>query len=567
MYANTFNHGFVLDDDVVFLKNRYVQSGIAGIPDIIGHGFLHGFNQKNDQSYRPVVLINYAIEKSLFGNNPKAHHRLNVLYYAILCCLVFLFLQLLFKAEGPWLSFWISLLFVLHPIHTEVVANIKGRDDILHSIFLLLSFINALRYVDGRKTNFLVLALCCYFLALLSKEIAVTFVLLLPLTLWVFRGMELGKMLKVTSYFAGAVVLYFILRNAILDTITFEEKMKVINNSLAAAPTYPDQLATTFVIFWNYVKLLFYPHPLAWDYSYPHFPIVSFSNPLVILIVSGFLSALIFGLLKLKVKNKLAYCLFFFLISFSIVSNFFVLIGSTLGERFLFLPSIAFCMFLVLGMDQLINASKAKNKSKILPTLMVVIAVLYSFKTIDRNKDWVSNEQLFISGAAATPNNSRAISALGTVYRERGERSTNQQEQLRNYQAAIQYYSKSIELYPQNMDSHYNLGVVYMNSNQLENAKVAFSNAIQIEPNYMNALNNLGVIYFNEQNYSAAEQYFLKCLQLNASFQNAHANLGAVYHNLGDRQKAEQYYRSALQLNANDQNTRANLNKLVGVTD
>ena len=563
VYANTFQHDFVLDDDVVFLQNRFVQEGVSAIPEIITHGFLYGYNERNDQSYRPLVLINFAAEKSIFGNNPKALHRLNVLYYGILCCLLFAFLLQLFQEQKVQLLFWISLLFALHPIHTEVVANIKGRDEILHAIFLILSFRYAFLALDSNNDKKWYFSLLFFFLALLCKEMAVTYILLLPLTFWVFREIEFKQILRHLGKYIIVLIAYFLLRNAILDTITFGEKMKVINNGLTAATTYLDQLATTILIIGNYIKLLFYPHPLAWDYSYPHFPIVSFSNMKVLLITFGLIGAGVLSVIALQKKNKVAYGFLFFAITFSIVSNVFILIGSTLGERFLFFPSIGFCIFLVLGIDKLLDMGGLKNKKVALLTLFGLISIAYFAKTIDRNKDWSNNESLFISGAEATPNNTRAVSALATVYRERGEKSRNQQEQLRNYQLAIEYYKRSVELYYENSDSHYNLGVVYMNTNQNQLAKESFEVTIGIDSIYVNAINNLGVIYFRESNYFEAEKLFLKCLSIYPEMYNSIANLGAVYHNLGDRQKAEFYYRKALELNPQDQNTRNNLNKLL----
>lgn len=560
-YFNTAKHDFVLDDDVVFIKNSFVQEGVSAIPDILSHGFLYGFNQKNDQSYRPLVLINFAIEKSIFGNNSSALHILNMLYYALLCCILFNFLSLLFKQEQPWIAFWITLLFIVHPVHTEVVANIKGRDEILHAIFLILSFTYALKYVDEQKARPIAFSLLFFFCALLCKEMAVTYIALLPLTLWVFRDLKIKQIAITTSYFGGVLLAYFLLRNAILDTITFEEKMKVINNGLAAAENYPDQLATTFLIFGNYVKLLFFPSPLSWDYSYPHFPIVSFGNPTVIVVLIALLTIGVIALLKLPAKSKIAYTFFFFIISFSIVSNFFILIGSTMGERFLFFPSIAFCIFVVLVLKMLTEKMK-KNKTNVLTATVLLISIAFMLKTIDRNKDWENNISLFLAGAEATPNNSRAISALATVHRLSGEQSKTQADQLKYYTKAINAYKRSIQLLPGNSDAHYNLGVVYMATGQDDKAKVSFQNVINLEPTNVNALNNLGVIYFRSFQFQQAIPLFEKCLEVNPNFQNAIANLGAVYHNEGNLGKAQQYYLRALELNPNDVNTRNNLGKL-----
>lgn len=561
VYSKTFEHDFALDDDVVFLNNRFVQKGIKALPDIVSHGFLYGYNGKNDQSYRPLVTANFAIDRTLFGNKPGVHHKLNALYYAILCCILFNFLQILFQNNQVWITFWISLLFVLHPIHTEVVANIKGRDDLLHGIFLLLSFTALLKYHDRKEITQLIAGLFTYFLALLCKEIAVTFIALLPLTLWFFREIELKRLFTLTGYVGVILIAYLLIRNGILDTIAFEEKMSVINNGIAAASNPAERYATTLFIFAHYIKLLIFPSPLTWDYSYPHFPIVNFSNTTVILSLIVLLVIGVASVWGIRTKNKYAFAFLFFIISFSIVSNFFVLIGATLGERFLFFPSIAFCCVIVWTIQEGVNFIKTR-KQVITTSLLIIICLGYTYKTWDRSGEWKNNDSLFISGAKATPNNSRAIAALGSISMKKAERSMNQQEQINNYNKAIEYYSKSVNLLPSNFDSHYNLGVIYMATGNANQAKISFENALKYSPRMTAALNNLGVLYFNIRNFTEAKKYFEQCLSIDANFQQALANLGAIHHNLGELELARQYYNRALELNPNDQNSINNLKRL-----
>src|ERR1035437_6866636 len=97
LYANTLNHGYVLDDDVVYLKNKDVQAGLRGIPGILHHSFIYGFTGHNDQSYRPVVLVIFAIEKDFFGNNPHTGHFINILLFGLSCILLFRLMKQLFQ--------------------------------------------------------------------------------------------------------------------------------------------------------------------------------------------------------------------------------------------------------------------------------------------------------------------------------------------------------------------------------------------------------------------------------------------------------------------------------------
>lgn len=561
-YGNTLKNGFVLDDDVVFLQNRYVQEGISAIPDILSHGFLYGFNERNDQSYRPLVLIDFAIQKSFFGNNPTVLHFFNVLYFSLLCCLLFYFLKQLFRKSSPWIAFFITLLFVLHPIHTEVVANIKGRDELIHAIFLLGSFVAAFKSIDTKNKTWLAVSIISFFMALLSKEMAITYLGLLPLCVWFFRSIDLRQLVKLMLPYGAVLLAYFLIRNAILDTITFEDKMTVINNTLAAANSLPERIATNLIIFANYIKLLFYPHPLAWDYSYPHFRIMSFNEPIVILMGIALLVLGVLAIFGIKSKNKFAFTFLFFIFSFSIVSNFFILIGSTLGERFLFFPSIAFCIFIVLTIQWVLDKLKYKKQVRTLGLGVLAIGLLYTVKTISRNQEWKNNLTLFESGVKATPNNSRAISALASAYRNRAEAAKNQEIKLQNYNLAKTGYQKSVALYPKNTDSWYNLGVVQMNIDEREQAKKAFRRTIELDPYHISARNNLGVIYFQNKNFQAAAEQFRNCLKINNNFQSAYANLGAVYHNLGDYDQARTNYNKALALNPSDRTSLNNLQRL-----
>ncbi|MBL4707601.1 MAG: tetratricopeptide repeat protein [Flavobacteriales bacterium] len=390
---------------------------------------------------------------------------------------------------------------------------------------------------------------------------AVTYVVLLPLTFWFFKSLKLIDIGKLIAYLSGVLLVYFLVRNAVLDTITFGEEMSILNNGLAAAENYSDQLATTFFIFGHYIKLLCFPSSLAWDYSFPTFEIVSFNNLQVLSVVSFLLVAGILSLIYFRTKSIFIYSFLFFIITFSIVSNFFILIGCTLGERFLFFPSIGFCILVVYSLEKLTKQIQANNKN-ILVVFLLVVSSLYAFKTIDRNKDWANNYSLFISGEVVTPNNSRAVGAVGSMYRELAEQSKSQQEQFKNYKKSIQYYQKSVNLLPSNSDSYYNLGVVYMATQQFLLAEQSFNSAIQSSPNMAGAYNNLGVIYFDKKNYETAKEYFTKCLESDPNFQNAIANLGAVYHNTGQLELARQFYIKALKLNPNDVNSRNNLNNL-----
>lgn len=131
IYSNTLNNEFAGDDPLVVSKNQYVQKGFGGIKDIFTTTLTEEYTGVKDFGYRPVPLAMFAIEKDIIEENSIGHHWMQVLLYGLSCVITFLILQRMLKSLGQWPIITATLRFIVHPIHTEVVANIKSRDEIL----------------------------------------------------------------------------------------------------------------------------------------------------------------------------------------------------------------------------------------------------------------------------------------------------------------------------------------------------------------------------------------------------------------------------------------------------
>ena len=195
IYGNTINHEFVMDDSLYIVNNKVVQN--HQWENIFTKSSTWGNDGVNDGAYRPIVLASFVLDHVFFGDKPSGYHVIQIVLYAVLCVLIFVFLRKLLKSENLWIPTIITLLFVAHPIHTEVVANIKSRDEILGMLFLIISGIAFLNYIkastidlknkksviedDSKQSiSWLFLSIMAYFLALLSKETYVALLLLFP---------------------------------------------------------------------------------------------------------------------------------------------------------------------------------------------------------------------------------------------------------------------------------------------------------------------------------------------------------------------------------------------------
>jgi hypothetical protein len=562
LYANTLKHDYSLDDDIYTKKNRFIQEGFSALPDIFNKGSLVGFNNANESNYRPLVLLNFMISTSFFGNNPHVEHFFNVVFYGLSCVMLLLVLQKMFKKYNPLVPLAITLVFVFHPVHTEVVASIKSRDEILGWLFGVSSFYYLLCYAENVRLNKnLIWSVAFFFSSILFKENSLTFIIIIPLLLYFFTDLPVKKIASIFAPFGVLILIYMAVRASTLDNITFKDKIIIMNNGLMAAKTTGDMLATNFVILGKYIWLLVFPVDLTWDYSYAQVPIVSFSNWKALLSIALYLGMGAYVLLRFKHKDVYVFAILFFLITIFLSSNLVVKIGATMGERFLFAPSLGFCIALVLILFEVLKIDPAApnwpNKSTLFALLGGVL-FLYSFKTVDRNKVWKNNFELFNSGLEVSTGSARAHFAVASECRVKGEGEPDQVKRGEYFKKSVEEYYKGIAIYADDAEVWYNLGVTYFDMGDTANARKVYAKALELRPNYSMALNNTGVLYFNLKNYDKALKCFTKILETDTNFLDAYGNIGAAYHNTGNYQLAVKFYEKALQRNPNNKSMLSN---------
>lgn len=423
LYANTLGHRYAFDDAVVLTKNTHVQRGIAGIPALLSQDTISGFLKTETRlsggRYRPLSLITFAIERSLFGSDhPVISHVINLLLYAMTGVLLYSVLLSLLGEERRVLVFLATLLFLAHPLHTEVVANIKGRDELLAFALALSSTWLLLK--DQR-----IFASSVFFLSLMAKENAITLLAVLPPALMLFRGLTLREASIRSIPWLVAAVVFIALRIPIVGFLGDRGSTSLLNDPFAEADAAA-KFATIALTLGHYFYLLLVPHPLICDYSYNQVPLVGWSHPVAILSLVAHLAIAIFAIRK---RGGIGLLILYYIATLSIVSNLIFPVGVAMAERFLYLPSLAFCVaaaWLILRTPQ-----------RAMPIIASCVLLAYSAKTIHRNAAWKDDWTLFSCDARKTPNNAR----MQLAYGEHALR----QNQLPEAVAAL---TRSTEIYP-----------------------------------------------------------------------------------------------------------------------
>jgi protein O-mannosyl-transferase len=562
IYANSIRNNYAYDDIVVTLKNKFVQNKLNNVKDLFTKGYTYGFNGINTDYIRPIPLVSLAFEVAIFGNAPHFHHFINVLLFSLSCVILFLLLKKLFIHHNFILPLIVTLLYSSHPIHTEVVANIKSRDEIFCFLFLLLGLYYMMVYLEKKNIYKMILSCVFYLLSLLSKENAVTFVILFPMVIFYFTETNFKRSLIYVVPYVVVLLIYFLFRFSVIDTVALSTKIEIANNSLMAAQSYSERMATAFLMLGKYLYLLVLPFTLSCDYSYNSIPVVSWGNIGTMLSFLIYAGAAVYALITLKKKDHFSFAILFFIITFSATSNIFILINCSMAERFLYTSSLSFCLILGLAFVRIFKVDVTGTKKKIPSSVYLipgVIVLLYSFRTMDRNGDWKDNEHLFLTDVKTYPENYRLHNIAGITLKEKGDKAVDASNKTLLLQQAIEEYKKSLEIYPKQGAAWYDLAVCSYKVNEISMATSAFRHCLEYDPNNVSAINDLGVIFFNSNNLDSAFYYFNKAVQIDPKNADALLNVGVILFKQNKYDEAIAYYERSMAINPDNANLYNNL--------
>jgi tetratricopeptide (TPR) repeat protein len=536
LYGQSINFEFTLDDDLFYLKHSSVQQGISGFQEFFSYGSLNKFDGTEGlQPYRPITLFVFAIQKTLFDNSPVMAHLMNVLLYILCIHILFSLIKKLFPTLNTYLICLVCILFATHPIHTEVVASVKSMDELLAAIFAFLSWKFLLPKDENTKLKPIDFAvgLFLFMLALLSKESAIAFLVIIPLANYMLMKKELKSTLYLFVSMAIVAGIFLLIRHQVLGSSTSAiSDSQELENVLNATKSFGENTATKAVILFYYIKLLFVPWPLNWDYSFNQIPVANWGSLMSWLGLIIYAGLFVFAILKFKKHPILSFSIFFFFITSSPTNNLFITNGATVGERFLFVPSFGFALGIVFLLNYLLNIDIQEFSGKFKNIFIGIFAILliaFSGLTMARVGDWKNNLSLFEKGVENAPNSSRTQYSLATEYLNRGEQLTDTAERNELLRKSLFHFTKSLEIYPKNKLSHYNSSKCHAFLGDTISAMIHYRKAIELDKKYIMPYNNLGVIFHARNEFDSAQYYYEKVLEIAPNEKTPVKNLGDLF--------------------------------------
>ncbi|MDZ4747340.1 MAG: tetratricopeptide repeat protein [Saprospiraceae bacterium] len=533
IYIPSFNADYTLDDVLIVEDNSFVKSPDQ-IPAIWTSHYWAGKVDATDTGlYRPLTLTTYNIQYALTGETPAPFHIVNILLHALVCLMLMKMASLLFVDFR--LVIISGLLFAIHPIHTEAVAGIVGRAEILAALFILTSMICYHHWRLKGKIKWLVLLLVSSFAAMTSKEHGFLMIAILALqeTYYFFTTKKLPWNERKNWIAFGSVAILSLGLWMVRSTITGP----TASHELWANVGSTERMATSLRTSAEYIGLHLWPSPLSADYWSDEVPIVGFGNIKVViasLIILGILSLAYY--LRRKIPVASWGILFFFLMLLP-VSNFVFPAGFLKAERILYIPSIGLILLMSVMLTKVIDFRTNRIPGFILLGLFIL---LFSWRTWTRSADWENNYTLAIATLQTSPNSPRFNNMMGLELRA----------QNKNNEALV-YFEKAVKANPNHVPALVNLGMEYSHFGRHQEAGALLEKALALEPGTLATYANLMSVYrstgAHEKNIAIAEKAMHRFPQSAAIMWNA-AN---AYHLAGNMARANELRAIALSIDPN----------------
>ncbi len=505
VYANGTIGAFTYDDKAIVRDNPRIRS-----PQTVGQLFAReyfGGPRGTGSTYRPALLLSFAVQWWIHGKDVVAFHVVNVaLHAAATLALAALLLRV---GVSPPASAAAALLFAVHPIHVEAVTSLVGRGEVQSALFTLLYLHAALFLRRGSRLAALGLAVTAYAAAVLTKESgavapALAFLLLafvaqgsLPRRLW--GALVRGFPLFILS--AAVLVGVFRLRAWVLGGSLRSGSSGIFEVENALAPLGPAaRMVNAGVIFFRYLGRCAFPLHLSADesaWSIRPLPVLS---PLAIAAVLLLVLLTVTALARLSQGSAPALGFLFFALALLPTGNVLFPIGTIFAERLAYLPSAGICLIggaLLAG-----SASGSLSRSSARGRVFVAVAVLLSVRTIVRNAAWWTDEGLFANLISTAPRSAKAHYDLAYVEADLGRDRLARSE-----------YQKAIALYGEYWDAWAGKGRVEKRMGLLGEAERSYEKSLQIFPDYENGHFGLGSVREAKGDDEGAEDTYREGLE------------------------------------------------------
>jgi len=497
-YANTLLNGFVYDDKLQILSNPYVKSW-QYLPKIFGTTVWSFIGAAGDTNYyRPMMTFTYLLLWQAFGDLPFGYHLFNILLNALVVAFVYLVGKELFK-NWPTAAVAVAF-FAIHPIHTESVAWIAGVPDLESTLLFVAAFFIYIRR-PSLQLGSQALVSVFYVAAILAKEPAL---LLAPLLAYYEHFVRPGhEQIPAPAKIRQYLPIWFVgLGYLILRSLLFGKLAPVLQHPQVSSR---EAILSAFALITSYTRLLFWPAPLSAFHTFH--PSGTFWEPSVLIGTAIVLCCLFLLASFHKTDPRLSFCLLWIGLTLGPVLNVRWMAANVLTERYLYLPSIAFCW---------LGGSAARHFWLLFET----------------------RQSLKFPGRAFLAIAGLALAVLGT---------SNIARRNQVWRDDLTLYTTTLRTDPDSYVMHLNLGTTYLAEQNLTAAAKELQIALRLKPDSPNVLNALGCVYLDQGKLQDSAAVLKTAISRKPQWADPHFNYGRVLRKLGLHDAALAEFRTAVE--------------------
>jgi tetratricopeptide (TPR) repeat protein len=457
-YAPSLAYGLVYDDKII------PESPLIARPfDFLAvlRGGFYPAQLRTTPVYRPLsqwsFLLNWRANEVFLGAGDSGFgfHLPNVLLHAAACVLLLAWLRSLrLRAPIPFLA---ALLFAVHPIHVEAVANVFGRSEPMALAF-------GLGFLIAHRRGRPILAAFLYLLAMWSKESGVPFLGVAVLADLLFPTEGGGFRRRSFTTYAGTLALWIVLRAIAVHGIPADTVF--IDNPAFSAPAF-QRILTAAAVQLDYLRLLVWPISQSADYSFAQREVVTSAlDPRVLGFVAVLVLAIVAGLRSRRRAPVVLLSVAGYAILFSVASNFGLPIGTIEGERLAYAPSI----FAVLLAAFLLRSVPIGSAAALF------LAAGWTFLTVREERVWRDEPTFYREMVRTAPRSAKAHMSLGTYLGPNGD-----------VEGSIREYETAVEIAPAYGRAWIALAGLRRMQENLDGAVVAWRRALDLDPSVSSA--------------------------------------------------------------------------------
>jgi hypothetical protein len=420
------------------------------------------------------------------------------------------------------------------------------------SLYLLFDYLR-----NGKPMRYLLGSLFCFALALLAKENAVIFIIMIPASLYLMLHVRGVKVINLSMPYWAIIVAYVLLRFALIGFQ--QQKVTELMDNPYLLATFEQKYATITLVLLKYLQLFFLPHPLSYDYGYNQIPYTVFQDPRVLLSIAIHISLIVIAFLTYKKKPLYAWCILFHFAGIFIVSNILINIGAPMGERFLYQSSFFLIIAVVSFASELINRIPSfKVRLLSISIVLLPILILSFMKTHARNEVWLVGTRLGLTDVKTVPNSARALTYAGINLTSLAVDEKDSLKRVAMYQQALTYLDKALEIHPTFGKASQTKGLCYFYLKDYEKAGDEWLRTqkmnVGIGENVSELLQSIANVYFYYgmkagagKQYQEAIQQFKKSLYYKPDYADAWYNMGGAYFTVMKYDSAQICFEKALQ--------------------